>query len=197
MPRGASRLAYGIWCSRGEWCLAISLQELEVVYESESNPPPKPRATRTPKFDVSPQKSRSIDHLPDWLREHLDKSIFPTLLDYYGSRHDPWTVKTAGSASSGTTSVSVLSAPPDQRPADMVSLLQELIDTLVPRRPQSFKLGRKDPLVRVVSVFNLWHTLLYSILICALLGEAAFDELATRFHGSCPHRCQGGIRHVH
>ena len=110
------------------------------------------RAKRTPKAEVDPSQSLSVDNLPDWIRDDFDDFIIPTLLDHYGSQDDPWTLepkklalpsKTAGGMAADESKGS-------NKPKSITEVLDYLIETLIPGRPRKFTLEPKDRLVRIV-----------------------------------------------
>ena len=121
---------------------------VNVVYvEREPTPPPKSSRSkrRTPKEEVNPSHSLSIDHLPEWIRGAFEDAVLPTLLDHFGAQEDPWTVDPKPPAQPAP------SQPDASTPTGLVGNLHDLITLLVPQCPRGFKLDSKDRIVRIVS----------------------------------------------
>lgn len=91
----------------------------------------KAKIPRTLKVDMDAKMSLSAERaLPQWLYALLDSSIMPTLVEYYGSQQDPWTVDS------------------DDEDSGLRALIQQLIDTLCPRR--EYDVAKVAPVVKIV-----------------------------------------------
>ncbi|KAH9916451.1 uncharacterized protein B0H18DRAFT_1038515 [Fomitopsis serialis] len=112
-------------------------QQQYVAIESEDVPSAKPKSRiRRPPSAIPPEKSKSADNLPDFLRDVWDETILPSLKEKYGAATKLWDIEHGA--------------------LTLRDELQNLIDQLCPHAEYEVAASTKD-LVYEVTRSRLFH----------------------------------------
>ncbi|CDO77187.1 hypothetical protein BN946_scf184705.g12 [Trametes cinnabarina] len=90
------------------------LTERDIEAIDTTTPQKTPRQRHRAPADVPEEDSRSSTNIPDILKPVMYTKVIPTILDYFGSRQDPWGICEQGG----------------QNATDLLELCQEVIDEI-------------------------------------------------------------------